>query len=79
MVEDRYNMSHSNPRRRAVPHVRTSGLRLRAVSLVAACLALAGGTTFAKSGAAAPLDGAPDQAAAAVLHVARNQLGDPYV
>lgn len=60
-------------------HVRTSGLRLRAVSLVAACLALAAGTTFAKSGASAPLDGAPDQAAANVLHVARNQLGDPYV
>ncbi len=60
-------------------HVRTSGLRLRAVGLVLACLALAGGTTFAKSGAASPLDGAPDQAAADVLHVARNQLGDPYV
>lgn len=59
--------------------VRPSGLRLRAVSLVVACLALAGGTTFAKSGAAAPLDGAPDQAAADVLHVARNQIGDPYV
>jgi cell wall-associated NlpC family hydrolase len=62
-----------------VPHVRSSGLRLRAVGLVVACVALAGGATFAKSGAAAPLDGAPDQAAADVLHVAKNQLGDPYV
>jgi cell wall-associated NlpC family hydrolase len=57
----------------------SSGLRTRAVGLVLACLALAGGTTFAKSGTGVPLDGAPDQAAAAVLHVARNQLGDPYV
>ena len=59
--------------------VRTSGLRLRAVGLLVACAALAAGTTFARGGATAQLDGAPDQAAADVLHVARNQLGDPYV
>ena len=60
-----------------MPHVRTPVLRLRAVGLLLVCSALAAGSTFAKSGA--DLDGAPDQAAADVLHVARNQLGDPYV
>lgn len=58
--------------------VRSSGLRQRAVGLIVVCLALAAGTTFAKSNHRLPLDGAPDQAAADVLHVARNQLGDPY-
>jgi cell wall-associated NlpC family hydrolase len=62
-----------------VSHVRASGLRTRAAGLLLACVALAAGTTFAQSGGKVPLDGAPDQAAADVLHVARNQLGDPYV
>ena len=58
--------------------VGSSGLR-RAAALLLVCAALAAGTTFARGGAArVPLDGAPDQAAADVLHVARNQLGDPY-
>ena len=58
--------------------VRSSGLRHRAVALLVVCVALAAGTTFAKGNHRVPLDGAPDQAAADVLHVARNQLGDPY-
>jgi cell wall-associated NlpC family hydrolase len=62
-----------------VSQVRTSGLRRRALGLVLTCGLLAGGTTFAKSSTTADLDGAPDQAAADVLHVARNQVGDPYV
>ncbi|MEX2290902.1 MAG: NlpC/P60 family protein [Mycobacteriales bacterium] len=55
-----------------------SGPRRRAAGLVLACLALAATTTFHASSSRVPLDGAPDQAAADVLHVARNQLGDPY-
>ncbi len=59
----------------AVQNFRT---RLRALALIGTLLAVAAGTTAAKSGAV-DLDGAPDQAAADVLHVAKNQLGDPYV
>lgn len=68
--------------------VRFSGPRRRAAGLVLACVALAGSSTFATggdgwdsvlvSGARVALNGAPDQAAADVLHVARNQLGDAY-
>jgi cell wall-associated NlpC family hydrolase len=62
--------------------VRFSGPRRRAAGLVLACLALAGTGTFAfgspSAGARVPLAGAPDQAAADVLHVARNPLGDAY-
>lgn len=56
-----------------------SRLRGRAAALLLVCAALAAGTTFARGSApAVPLAGAPDQAAADVLHVARNQLGDRY-
>jgi cell wall-associated NlpC family hydrolase len=62
--------------------VRAPGPRRRAAGLVLACLALAASGTFAfgspSAGARVPLAGAPDQAAADVLHVARNQLGDAY-
>jgi cell wall-associated NlpC family hydrolase len=61
-----------------VQPVRSSGLRLRAGLAVLTCLVIASGTTFAKGGSSAPLDGAPDKAAADVLHVARNQVGDGY-
>lgn len=58
--------------------VGSSARRRRAVGLVLICLTLAAGTTFAKGSHRVPLDGAPDQAAADVLHAARNQLGDAY-
>lgn len=59
--------------------VGSSGLRRRAAALLLVCAALAAGTTFARGEAVrVPLAGAPDQAAADVLHVARNQLGDRY-
>ncbi|MCY7364479.1 MAG: NlpC/P60 family protein [Frankiaceae bacterium] len=58
--------------------VRSSGPRLRAAGLLLAVLALAGTTTFSHSSGGAPLNGAPDQAAADVLHAARAQLGDGY-
>lgn len=59
--------------------VRNLGPRTRAGAVVLALLALAGTGTAARSGGAVPLAGAPDQAAADVLHVAKNQMGDPYV
>lgn len=59
--------------------VRTS-LRTRALGLLTALVAVAAVSTAGYSGAhRTGADGAPDQAAADVLHVARNQLGDDYV
>ncbi|CAN5261661.1 hypothetical protein BH24ACT10_BH24ACT10_06610 [soil metagenome] len=58
--------------------VLSSGPRLRAAGLLLAVLALAGTTTASHSSGGAALAGAPDQAAADVLHAARAQLGDGY-
>ena len=55
------------------------GPRTQAGAVVLALLALAGASTAARSGGAVPLAGAPDQAAAEVLHVARNRRGDAHV
>lgn len=59
--------------------VRTFGRRTRALTLVLGLLATTVVATAAPASAKVPLRGAPDQAAADVLHVARNQLGDDYV
>jgi cell wall-associated NlpC family hydrolase len=61
-----------------VSAVQNFRMRLRALALVGTLVAVAVGTTAAQSGRV-DLDGAPDQAAADVLHVAKNQLGDDYV
>ena len=58
--------------------VRFSGPRRRAAGLLLSVLALAGTSTFSHSSGEAPLNGAPDQSAADVLHAARAQLGDGY-
>lgn len=53
---------------------------VRRIGVLLTVLAVAGVSTAGYSGAhRVALDGAPDQAAADVLHVARNQLGDDYV
>lgn len=59
--------------------VQISRMRLGVLTVLTALLAGLGVTAASPSAAAVPLNGAPDQAAADVLHVARNQLGDPYV
>lgn len=60
--------------------VRPFSARARAIGLLTAVVTVAALTTAGYSGQhRAARDGAPDQAAADVLHVARNQLGDPYV
>lgn len=53
----------------------------RAVAVLTILLLLGAGMTASKGsrGGNAPLAGAPDQAAADVLHVATNQLGDKYL
>ena len=51
--------------------------RLRAAALLLSCLAVAGTAVLGRPGV--PLSGAPDQAAADVLHAARQQVGDRYV
>ncbi len=58
--------------------VRFPGLRARAAGLSLTLVALAAVSTAGYS-AKVPLGSAPDQVTADVLHVARNQLGDPYV
>lgn len=56
------------------------GLVRRVGVLLLTVAAVAGVSTGGFSGSQrVPLDGAPDQAAADVLHVARNQVGDDYV
>lgn len=72
-------MVPTRPSRPCLPAARHTPRLLPGLAVLAALLVLAAGTGFSKASRShAPLDGAPDQAAADVLYVAHNQLGDPY-
>jgi len=73
-----YTICHAIPRRRAVRAVGT-GARRRAVALLLTCFTVSGLGTFSHGEGGVPLNGAPDQGAADLLHAARAQVGDAYL